>query len=202
MNIAVLLSGRGSNLQALHRAVESGEIQGASISCVISDKEAAGLVYARENGIKSFYLPPKDFASRQDYDRRILEILEAGKADLICLAGYMRLLSDVLIDAYEGKILNVHPSLLPAFPGLDAHKQALEYGVKLSGCTVHFVDGGLDTGPVILQQSVTVYSDDTVETLSERILKEEHKLYPKAVSLYVEGKLQLKGRTVTIRDDI
>jgi phosphoribosylglycinamide formyltransferase-1 len=180
--IGILISGRGSNMVALADAVEDGRIPHAEIAIVISDKpNAAGLVKAKEREIETLVIERRG-RKREEHDREILAALSAKNVDLVCLAGYMRLLSPEFIAAYRGRILNIHPSLLPAFPGLEAQKQALEAGVKSSGCTVHFVDETLDGGPVIAQRTVIINDKDTVESLSTRILTEEHKLYPEAVS--------------------
>ena len=199
INIAVLLSGRGSNFKAINEAIKQKTIKDASIVTVISDKpHAEGLLYAKENNIETVTVDPADFPTREQFDEVVLGITQPLNIGLICLAGYMRIVSKVLIDVYEGKIMNIHPSLLPAFPGLHAQKQALNHGVRVSGCTVHFVDNGLDTGPIILQRAVPVFPDDSEHTLSERILKEEHILYPKAVALYTKGLLNIEGRSVKI----
>ena len=181
--IAILISGRGSNMIALADAVRSGSIPNAEVAIVISDQpSAAGLEKAKERGIETLVVERRG-QTREEHDREIVAALLDRKIDLVCLAGYMRVLSAECIDAYRGRILNIHPSLLPLFPGLDAQKQALEAGVKESGCTVHFVDETLDGGPIIIKRVVPVRDDDTVESLSERILIEEHKLYPAAVEL-------------------
>ncbi|MDR2400332.1 MAG: phosphoribosylglycinamide formyltransferase [Deferribacteraceae bacterium] len=199
MNIAVLLSGRGSNFMAIHRAVSDGEIRDSKIVSVISSRPGAkGLEYAIERGLNGKFLSPKDYASPAQYDTAIAGELEANGAEVVCLAGYMRIATEVLVDRYYGRIMNIHPSLLPAFQGLDAQKQALEYGVKLSGCTVHFVDNGVDTGPIIAQRGVDVYDNDTVKSLSERILEQEHLLYPYVLSLFEQGKIKVEGRRVYI----
>ena len=199
VNIAVFISGTGSNLKAIHAAIQSGGITNARLACVISNKQTApGLGWAAQNGIETHFVNPKDFASREAYDTALLKLMQEKEIGLICLAGYMRVVSSVLVDAFYGRILNIHPSLLPSFPGLDAQKQALDYGVKYSGCTVHFVDGGMDTGPIILQSTVPVMDNDTLESLSARILAAEHKTYPHAVNLYTNGQLQLSGRIVKI----
>ncbi len=194
MNLAVLASGYGSNLQAIIDAVDRGEISGR-VKTVISDvEEAYALERARRHNIEAIYINPKDFPGRKAFNEAIAALLEEREIDLVVLAGYMRLLSPVIINKFRGKIMNIHPSLLPAFPGLEGAKQALDYGVKVSGCTVHFVDEGLDTGPVILQEAVPVYDDDTVESLHERIHRVEHRLYPRAIQLFIEGKLSIEGR--------
>ena len=172
---------------ALADAVEEGRIPNTEISVVVSDQaNAAGLAKAKERGIETLVIERRR-RTREEHDREIAEALRERSIDLVCLAGYMRILSRAFIDAYPGRILNIHPSLLPSFPGLDAQKQALEHGVKWTGCTVHFVDETLDGGPIILQRVVPVHEDDTVETLSARILIEEHKLYPEAVVLVLES---------------
>src|SRR2546428_2558115 len=180
--LGILISGRGSNLVALADAVHGGRIPNAEISVVVSDQaNAAGLVKAKERGIGTLVIERRG-RPREEHDRDIVEALRARNVDLVCLAGYMRILSREFIDAYRGRILNIHPSLLPSFPGLNAQKQALEHGVQFTGCTVHFVDETLDGGPIISQRVVPVYDNDTVESLSARILVEEHKLYAEAVS--------------------
>jgi phosphoribosylglycinamide formyltransferase-1 len=180
--IAVLISGRGSNMIALAQAVRAGTIKQAEIAVVLSDQpHAAGLTSAQELGIETLVVERRG-RSRAEHDREIVAALQARRINLVCLAGYMRVLSSEFLDAFPRRILNIHPSLLPLFPGLNAQRQALEAGEKISGCTVHFVDQTLDGGPVILQRAVPVLRDDTVESLSARILVEEHKLYPEAVA--------------------
>lgn len=181
--VGILISGRGSNMIALADAVREERIPNAEIAIVISDQaDAAGLDNAKERGIETLVIERRG-RKREEHDREIVAAFEAKNVDLVCLAGYMRVLSREFIAAYGGRILNIHPSLLPSFPGLDAQRQALEHGVKVTGCTVHFVDETLDGGPVIAQRAVPVHETDTVETLSARILVEEHKLYPETVSL-------------------
>src|SRR5882672_3106876 len=181
--IGILISGRGSNMVALAEAVRDGRIANAEIAVVISDQpNAAGLTKAKELGIQTLVIE-RHGRPRAEHDREAIAALQARQVDLVCLAGYMRLLSREFIDAYRGRILNIHPSLLPSFPGLDAQKQALEDGVATSGCTVHFVDETLDGGPIIAQRSVPVHEGDTLDILSSRILKEEHSLYPEAVDM-------------------
>jgi len=180
--IAILISGRGSNMVALADAVSVGTIPNAEVAIVISDKrDAAGLESATERGIEILVIE-RGARTRQEHDREIVSALASRQIDLVCLAGYMRVLSSEFINAYRGRILNIHPSLLPAFPGLDAQRQALEHGARVSGCTVHFVDETLDGGPIVTQREVPVHEDDTVEGLSARILIEEHKLYAEAVA--------------------
>jgi phosphoribosylglycinamide formyltransferase-1 len=184
--VGIMISGRGSNMVALADAVRDGGIPNAEIAIVISDQtDAAGLDKAKERGIETLVIERRGRKS-EEHDREIVAALRAENVDLVCLAGYMRVLSREFIAAYRGRILNIHPSLLPAFPGLEAQRQALEHGVKTSGCTVHFVDETLDGGPIIAQRVVPVCDDDTVESLSARILVEEHKLYPKAVAMELE----------------
>jgi phosphoribosylglycinamide formyltransferase-1 len=197
--LGILLSGRGSNFRAIFDAIQSGFIKNAKIEVVISNKaDAQGLKFAKDNKLNAIFLNPKDFFSRSEYDRKLVEILKNYSVDLVCLAGFMRIVGEEVVNAFENKILNIHPSLLPSFPGLNAQRQALEYGVKITGCTVHFVDTKVDHGPIVLQAAVEVKEDDTVETLSNRILTYEHKIYPYAVKLFVEGKLRVLGRKVQI----
>lgn len=181
--IAILISGRGSNMVAIVDAVRDGRIPEAEIAIVISDqRDALGLAIAAERGVKTLVVERRG-RKREEHDRQIVSVLHDERVDLVCLAGYMRVLSPFFVDAFKDRILNIHPSLLPSFPGLDAQRQALEHGEKVSGCTVHFVDNTLDGGPIIAQRAVAVREDDTVETLSARILEQEHILYPEAVAL-------------------
>jgi phosphoribosylglycinamide formyltransferase 1 len=192
--IAILLSGRGSNFEALADSVSSGRIPNAEISVVISHREGApGIERARSRGIDARVIPSKGL-DREAYDRQVVAVLQEKKIDLVCLAGYMRLLSSYFVQAFRDRILNIHPSLLPAFPGLEAQRQALEHGVKFAGCTVHFVDENLDAGPIILQAAVPVRDDDTVDSLSARILAEEHRIYSEAVRIVLEGRYRVEGR--------
>jgi len=194
--IGVLLSGRGSNFVALADSIVAGRIPDAEIAIVISNREdAAGLRLAAECGIPARIIPSKGI-EREAYDRLVVAALKEARVDLVCLAGFMRLLSPHFIAAFRGRILNIHPSLLPAFPGLEAQRQALDYGVKFSGCTVHFVDENLDAGPIIVQAIVPVEPGDTEETLAARILKEEHRIYTEAVRLVLSGKYRIEGRRV------
>jgi phosphoribosylglycinamide formyltransferase-1 len=198
LDLAVLVSGRGSNLQAIIDAIEAGKIS-AHIKCVISNVPGVqSLDRAKKHNIPSFVIDHKKFQNKDEYENEIVRILNENGVDLVCLAGYMRIVGEVLLKAYKGKIINIHPALLPSFPGLHSQKQALDYGVKISGCTVHFVDEGCDTGPVILQASVPVLDDDTEDSLSARILEEEHKLYPRAIQLIAEGKYKISGRKVIL----
>jgi phosphoribosylglycinamide formyltransferase 1 len=191
--LGILISGRGSNFQAIADSISAGRLN-AEIAVVISNREsAAGLQVARDRGLNAVSLPSKGL-DRTVYDRMLIDELRRNNVDLVCLAGYLRLLSSEFIQAFPGRILNIHPSLLPAFPGLDAQHQALAYGVKITGCTVHFVDEQLDSGPIILQSAVPVLDDDTDESLSARILAEEHRLYPDAIDLVISGRYRLAGR--------
>jgi phosphoribosylglycinamide formyltransferase 1 len=194
--LGILISGRGSNMLALAAAVTEGGIGNAEIAVVISDQpQAAGLGLAKERGLRTEVIE-RAGRSREEHDRAIVAAMREHDVDIICLAGYMRLLSSYFIESYRNRILNIHPSLLPAFPGLDAHRQVLEHGVKWTGCTVHFVDETLDGGPIIGQKVVPVLAGDTEETLAARILKEEHQLYADALALVVSGKYEVVGRRV------
>ena len=194
--IGVLLSGRGSNFVALADSVAAGRIPGAEIALVVSNRDGApGLSRAAERNIPSRVIPSKGI-EREAYDRLVVAALREAGVELVCLAGFMRLLSPYFVAAFPGRILNIHPSLLPAFPGLEAQRQALEYGVKFSGCTVHFVDEHLDAGPIVQQAVVAVAAGDTPETLGERILAEEHRIYTEAVRLVLSGEFRIEGRSV------
>lgn len=198
--VAVLASGRGSNLQALIEAQARGELGPARLVLVISNVAAApALDRARRAGIDALFHDPAGL-TREVYDGGLLELLREHRADLLCLAGYLRRLSASCVTAFPGPILNVHPALLPAFPGLAAQRQALEHGVKVSGATVHLVDAGLDSGPILLQEAVPVREDDTPESLAERILAVEHRLYPRAVRIVAEGRFRLAGRRVILEE--
>ena len=194
--IGVLLSGRGSNFEALADSIAAGRIPGAEISLVISNREGApGLGLAAARGIATKVIPSKGLA-REDYDRLVVAELRKANVEIVCLAGFMRLLSPYFVGAFPQRILNIHPSLLPSFPGLEAQKQAFNYGVKFSGCTVHFVDETLDAGPILAQALVPVRDEDTDETLSARILVEEHRIYTEAVRLVLSGQYRIEGRRV------
>jgi phosphoribosylglycinamide formyltransferase-1 len=196
--IAVFLSGRGSNFVAIHDEIQAGKIN-ADIELVFSNKkEAHGLKIGQERKLQTLSLNPKEFASREDYDRKIVEEIKKRDIDLICLAGYMRILTSWFCEVFRNKIINIHPALLPSFPGLHVQQKAIDWGVRYSGATVHFVIPEVDMGPIITQAIVPVLQDDTEDTLSERILKEEHKIYPEAVRLYFEGKLEVRDRRVFI----
>ena len=204
LTLGILVSGRGSNLQAIIDEIEAGTVK-AEIAVVISNKQGVpALERAERHGLTTVFLDPKSVAGtpdpRQAYDRKLLETLQHHQVELVVLAGYMKIVTSVLIDSYESRIMNIHPSLLPSFPGLHAQQQALDHGVKVAGCTVHFVTEGMDTGPIILQQAVPVEEGDTADILSERILKEEHGLLPRAIQLFAEGRLAVDGRIVNIRD--
>ncbi|MBI5701884.1 phosphoribosylglycinamide formyltransferase [Candidatus Saganbacteria bacterium] len=193
MNLGVLVSGNGSNLQAI---IDS---KVASVKVVISDKKSAyALERAKKAGIEAVFINPKDFAEKNTYELEVVKVLKKHNVDLVCLAGYMKIVGEALLSNYQGKMINIHPALLPSFPGLHGQKQAFDHGVKVSGATVHFVDSGCDTGPIILQAAVPVLDNDTEETLSARILSLEHKIYPQAIKLYAEGRLKIEGRKVHI----
>ena len=195
--LAVLVSGRGSNLQAIIDSIDREELD-AHLSIVISNtKDTMALKRAEKHGIKTIFIDPSTYLNSKEYDKALVLKLKEFSIDLICLAGYMRILGEEVIQTFEKKIINIHPSLLPAFPGLNAQKQAINHGVKFSGCTVHFVDSGVDSGPIILQTVVPVYDNDDEKSLSKRILEQEHYLYPKAIKMIQEKKIRLNGRTVT-----
>jgi len=196
--VGVLASGRGSNLQALLEACARPEFP-ARIAVVISDREqAVALERARGAGVEALWVNPKDFGDRQAFDLALVDELQRREVGLVCHAGFMRILSPAYVRAFAGRALNVHPSLLPAFPGLHAQRQALEHGVKVAGATVHFIDEGVDTGPIVLQAAVPVERGDTEETLAARILVQEHRLYPEAVELFAQGRLRIEGRRVIV----
>lgn len=198
--LGVLVSGRGSNLQAIIDAIASGRLD-ASIAIVLTNHAGAvALDRAAAAGVPARSFNPKEFAGRDEFDRALAGALAEKQVDLVCLAGYMRLVGAPLLEAFPNRILNIHPSLLPAFPGLDAQRQAIEHGVKISGATVHFVTGELDGGPIVLQAAVPVLADDTVETLSARILAEEHRIYPEAIQIVLDGSWSIVGRVVRARN--
>jgi len=205
LHLGILISGRGSNMEAILKAIKKQQIP-IIPSIVISNKHnAKGLKIAQKSGVKTHVIESKNFTGkRTDYDKKIIEILKENgvteKNGLICLAGFMRIISPYFIKKYKNRILNIHPALLPAFPGLDAQKQAIQFGAKISGCTVHIVDEGVDTGPVIIQDVVKISNNDTEKTLSKKILVKEHKIYPKAVELFAKKKISIKGRTVKIKN--
>ncbi len=195
--LAVLVSGRGSNLQAIIDSIEREELN-AHISIVISStRDAMALKRAEKHGIKTIFIDPTVYLNSKEYGKVLIKKLKEFPIDLICLAGYMRILGEEVIQTFKEKIINIHPSLLPAFPGLNAQKQAIVHGVKFSGCTVHFVDSGIDSGPIILQTAVPVYDNDDEKSLSKRILEQEHYLYPKAINMIKENQIKINSKTVT-----
>lgn len=202
LRVAVLASGRGSNLQAMIDAVERGDVQARIVAVISNKKEAAALERARKHNLLALFVDPKPFAgtvdSREAYDRALLGVLQQHRVELVLLAGYMKIVTAVLVNAYQNRMMNIHPSLLPSFPGLDVQKKAVDWGCKLAGCTVHFVTEGVDEGPIILQAAVPVLDCDTPEALAARILEQEHKIYPRAVQLFAEGRLRIEGRRVFI----
>jgi phosphoribosylglycinamide formyltransferase 1 len=196
--IAVLISGRGSNLQSIVDSIGEGRLN-ATVAVVVSSRaDAAGVQRAREAGLETVVLAPREHPDRDAYDRTMVDTLRARDIDLVCLAGFMRLVGAPLLEAYPLRILNIHPSLLPAFPGLDAQRQAWEHGVRISGATVHFVTGALDDGPIVMQSAVPVLADDTPDTLAARILVEEHRIYPEAIQLVLDGRWSIDGRRVRV----
>ncbi|MBF0321029.1 MAG: phosphoribosylglycinamide formyltransferase [Nitrospirae bacterium] len=198
--LGVLASGRGSNFQSIIDAIGSGGLD-AEIACLITDNdEAYAIERAKQHGIPHVYINPSGFETKDVFYRSIADELKFCDVELVVLAGFMRVVKKPLIDAFPMRIMNIHPALLPSFKGLHAQRQALEYGVKIAGCTVHFVDEGVDTGPIILQEAVPVFSDDTEESLSERILEYEHQIYPRAIKLYTEGRLMVTGNRVIVAD--
>lgn len=202
LRVAVLASGRGSNLQAVIDAIEAGQVHATIVAVISNKKDAAALERARKHGLPDLFVDPKPFAGRPDsreaYDRALLEVLEKHNVELVLLAGYMKIVTAVLVNAYANRMMNIHPSLLPSFPGLEVQKKAIEWGCKLAGCTVHFVTEGVDEGPIILQAAVPILDGDTPDTLAARILVQEHRIYPRAVQLFFEGRLQVDGRRVRI----
>lgn len=202
LRVAVLASGRGSNLQAVIDAIETGKVHATIVAVIGNKKDAAALERARKHGLPDLFVDPKPFAGRPDsreaYDRALLEVLEKHNVELVLLAGYMKIVTAVLVNAYANRMMNIHPSLLPSFPGLEVQKKAIEWGCKLAGCTVHFVTEGVDEGPIILQAAVPILDGDTPDTLAARILVQEHRIYPRAVQLFSEGRLQVDGRRVRI----
>ncbi len=197
-NLAVMASGRGSNFASIVEKIEAGEVP-AVVNVLVSDNpQAKALEFARAHGIETAVFRREDFPTNKAHNQAIADFLRPRGIDLVVLAGYMRIVKAPLLEAFPNRIINIHPALLPSFPGLEGQRQALEYGVKISGCTVHFVDDRVDHGPIILQAAVPVEEDDTVETLSARILKEEHKLLPRAITLIAQGKVRVEGRRVRI----
>lgn len=202
LRIGVLASGNGSNFQSIIDAINNKTLK-AEIAGLITDNPSAfAIERAKKHGIEYLVMRPKEFSSKDEFYRKIAEELKKREVGLVVLAGFMRIVGKPLIDAFPNKIMNIHPALLPSFPGLHGQKQAVDYGVKISGCTVHFVDEGMDTGPVIMQAAVPVYHNDTEDAISDRILKLEHKIYPEAIRLFSEGKLEVEGRIVKIKGDV
>ena len=198
LKLAVLASGRGSNFVAINEAIQNGDLQ-ADISLLISDQAgAAALQRARNAGVSTLFINPKDYRNRNQYEAEVVKNMQNFGIDIVVLAGYMRLVGKVLLDAYKMRIVNIHPALLPSFPGLHAQRQAVDYGAKLSGCTVHFVDEGMDTGPIIMQAAVPVLADDSEDSLADRILIQEHRIYSQALQLLAEGRVYIDGRKVHI----
>jgi phosphoribosylglycinamide formyltransferase 1 len=204
LRVAVLASGRGTNLQAIIDAIESKVLQAQIVAVISNKKEAVALERARKHNLPDVFVDPKPFAggpdSREAYDHALLEVLEQRQVELVLLAGYMKIVTSVLLNAYANRMMNIHPSLLPSFPGLDVQRKAIDWGCKLAGCTVHFVTEGVDEGPIILQAAVPIQDGDTSETLAARILEQEHKIYPRAVQLFAQGRLKVDGRRVLIED--
>jgi len=202
LRVAVLASGRGSNLQAIIDAIEAGQVQAQIVAVISNKKDAVALDRARKHGLPELFVDPKPFAgqpdSREAYDRVLLEVLQQQHVELVLLAGYMKIVTAVLVNAFANRMMNIHPSLLPSFPGLEVQKKAIDWGCKLAGCTVHFVTEGVDEGPIIVQAAVPVLDSDTPEALAARILEQEHKIYPQAVQFFAEGRLKLNGRQVQI----
>lgn len=198
LRVGVLASGRGSNFQSIVAAAAAGRIP-AEIVLLLSDRREAGaLEIARTHGIAADVVEPREHPGREAHDKALIDLLESRRVGLVCLAGYLRILGGAFVEHFRGRLLNIHPSLLPAFPGLHAQRQALEHGVTVAGATVHFVDEGTDTGPIVLQAAVPVLPDDTEATLSARILAEEHRIYPEAIRLFADGRLRVEGRRVRI----
>jgi phosphoribosylglycinamide formyltransferase 1 len=200
LRIGVLASGRGSNFEAIARSVESGSIPAVLVALVTDRSGARATEIARAHGIEAVVLDARDYPGREAHEKAVIAALDERSVGLVCLAGYMRLLSGAFVKHFEGRLLNIHPSLLPAFPGLHVQRQALEHGVKIAGATVHFVDEGVDTGPIVRQAAVPVCEDDTEDTLADRILAEEHRIYPEAIRLFAEGRLRIEGRRVRIEE--
>ncbi len=200
IRIGVLISGSGTNLQAIIDACNSGYIDGKVVVVISNKEDAYGRVRARKAGIPEYYISHRG-KSREEFEDELIEVLEKYEVDLVALAGFMRILSPHFVRRYYGRLMNIHPALLPAFPGINVQEKQWEYGVKIAGCTVHFVDEGTDTGPIIIQAAVPVYSDDTAEDVRLRILEQEHKIYPLAIKLFAEGRLTIEGRRVIIQGE-
>jgi phosphoribosylglycinamide formyltransferase-1 len=200
LNLGVLASGRGSNFQAIIDEIESGRLDASIKILIVDNPDAYAIERAKRHSIEHLYINPKEFPTKDEFFKKIADELKKADVELVILAGFMRIVKKPLIDAFPNRIMNIHPALLPSFPGLHGQRQAVEYGVRISGCTVHFVDEGVDTGPIIIQAAVPVSPDDTEESLSERILRLEHKIFPEAIRLYAEGRICIEGRKVRIRD--
>jgi len=202
LRVAILASGRGSNLQAIIDAIDRGEVHAQIVAVISNKQEAPALDRARAHQLNALFLDPKSFADRSDsreaYDRALLEVFQQYDVQLVLLAGYMKIVTMVLVNAYANRMMNIHPSLLPSFPGLAVQRKAIEWGCKLAGCTVHFVTEGVDEGPIIVQAAVPVLDQDTPDTLAARILEQEHRIYPRAVQLFAENRLRIEGRRVLI----
>jgi phosphoribosylglycinamide formyltransferase-1 len=202
LRVAVLASGRGSNLQAIIDAIEAKRVDATIVAVISNKKDAVALERARKHGLPDIFVDPKPFSGRPDardaYDRVLLDVLSKYDVELVLLAGYMKIVTALLVNAYANRMMNIHPSLLPSFPGLDVQKKAIDWGCKLSGCTVHFVTEGVDEGPIILQAAVPILDQDTPDSLAARILEQEHKIYPRAVQLFAENRLRVDGRRVLI----
>ncbi|MDI6742287.1 MAG: phosphoribosylglycinamide formyltransferase [Smithella sp.] len=199
LNLGVLISGNGSNLQSIIDHIEQGSLKAVIKIVVSNNPDAYGITRAQKHGIPVVVIKNSDFKNKVGFDAELIRILKDHQVDLVVLAGFMRIITPDFLKAFPGRVMNIHPALLPSFPGLHAQKQAFDYGVKVSGCTVHFVDEGVDTGPIIIQASVPVLDDDTDDTLAARILKEEHRIYPEAIQLFADGRLEISGRKVFIR---
>ncbi len=202
LRVAVLASGRGSNLQAVIDAIEAGTVQAKIVAVISNKKDSPALARAAQHGLSGLFVDPKPHAgqpdSRESYDRELLSVLRQHDVELVLLAGYMKIVTKVLVEAFANRMMNIHPSLLPSFPGLDVQKKAIDWGCKLAGCTVHFVTEGVDEGPIILQAAVPILDGDSADSLAARILVQEHKIYPRAVQLLAEGRLRVEGRRVFI----
>ena len=199
MNIAILASGRGTNFEAIAKACIDGKINAKVAVLIVDRKNIDAIDRAEKLGINWIYVDPYSFPSREDYDRKIVSILKYLNVELVCLAGYKKVVSKVFVDSFPNRIMNIHPTLLPSFPGLKPHEKAIKFGVKISGLTVHFVDEGVDTGPIIVQAAVPVSPDGTKETLSEKIVRLEHKVYPQAVKWFVDGRIEIQDRKVIVK---
>ncbi len=200
LKLGVLISGSGSNLQSIIDNIENGKLSATIKIVICNNPHSFGITRAQKHGLPVAVFKHDDFSTREDFDKELILILRSNEIDLVVLAGFMRILTPVFLKAFPQRIINIHPALLPSFPGTHGQKDAFEYGVKFSGCTVHFVDEGIDTGPIIIQSVVPVLQDDTKETLAARILKEEHKIYPQAIQFFAEGKIMISGRKVQIKD--